>query len=78
MISRIPASAKTANTQLRDRIISAYQRAQRTIAVAPASPVTNTHAAMAAYDDTEDMPRRVDLRSSPRGGAAVNGMHNAS
>jgi hypothetical protein len=43
-------SIGSAKSQLRHRIISTYQRAQRIIAVASTSPSAKTHALMIAYD----------------------------
>ena len=49
MASHPFASIGAAESQLRERIISTYQRAQRIIAAA-ASPSADTQAAMAAHD----------------------------
>jgi hypothetical protein len=49
MTTRLRASIGSAKS-LRDRIIGAYQRAQRIIAVASTSPPAKTHAMMIAYD----------------------------
>jgi hypothetical protein len=43
---------KTTKSELRDRIITTYQRAQRILAAA--SSATNPHVAMVAYDKARD------------------------
>jgi hypothetical protein len=60
----LPASTKTAKTQLRGLIVSAYQRVQHIIAMAGASPATNTHAAIAAHHKARDHLRADIIRAS--------------
>jgi hypothetical protein len=50
--------------QLRDRVITTYQRAQRIIVGAAASPSTNAHAAIIAYDKACEHLRSDVLRAS--------------
>jgi hypothetical protein len=64
MNSQSSASIETAKSQLRDRIVNTYQRAQRIITVTAASPTANTHASMAAYDKAWDTLRSNVLRAS--------------
>jgi hypothetical protein len=64
MSSRHFASVGTAKPQLRDRIITTYQRAQRIIVGAAASPSTNAHAAIIADDKACEHLRSDVLRAS--------------
>jgi hypothetical protein len=62
MTSQLHSTAKTATSQLRDRIIGAYQRAQRIITAA--SSAANPHATMVAYDKASDHLRADIVRAS--------------
>ncbi|OAE98923.1 hypothetical protein AYJ54_33230 [Bradyrhizobium centrolobii] len=64
MTSDPAASVGTAKSQLRGRIISTYQRAQRIITAAASSPSANTHAAMIAYDKAREHLRAAILLAS--------------
>ncbi|GEM_PF-5677433 len=61
MTSQLQGTTKTAKSQLRDRIISAYQRAQRILMAA--SSATNPHATMVAYDKARDHLRADIIRA---------------